>query len=69
MKTVGLALVLGVTALAGSGCATWASDTAPAPDGQSIYVAGRRANPAALWICPDHKTGDDCREVDVELRD
>lgn len=69
MRRLGLALAVAAAAVGTSGCHTWAADTAPTPDGQAMYVVGRRANPAEVWVCPKLKTGDDCQRIEVILRD
>lgn len=59
-------LAAGVLATLVGGCATTAWGTAPAPDPNYIYVAGRKSNPAAMWVCPSRKTGEQCQQVDVQ---
>ncbi|WP_157906336.1 hypothetical protein WME95_00280 [Sorangium sp. So ce327] len=56
------ALLCGAPALAG--CATFASDSAPAAPGY-VYVAGHKNNQPAMWMCPDAPGKAECTEVEV----
>ena len=60
-----MAFALGAC-LTASGCATWASGSAPTADKSGYYVTGQRGNGGAVWLCPSTKTGQDCEIVDVE---
>lgn len=53
--------------VATTGCYTAAYGSAPGPEVGTIYVAGRRQNPAALWVCPAERSGEHCKRVKVEL--
>ena len=48
-----------------SGCASYATSSAPASDGKSIYVTGHSQNRAAIWKCPIHVSGADCTRLNV----
>jgi hypothetical protein len=48
-----------------SGCASYATSSAPASDGKSIYVTGSYQNKAEVWKCPKDVSGAECVRIDV----
>ncbi|MBC8555323.1 MAG: hypothetical protein H8D23_37390 [Candidatus Brocadiales bacterium] len=48
-----------------SGCASYATSSAPTPDGKNIYVTGHFQNKATIWRCPNMPGSEDCKRIDV----